>query len=77
MDRNARLIRDLASFIPLRRRTLDVYIAILMTTLDLEIPPQVYPTMQRMLDLISDMILLENVRCAQLVIPFICAQLTL
>ena len=41
-DRNAGLIRDLASFIPLRRGTVGVYVAMLMTTLDSEIPPQVY-----------------------------------
>ena len=71
-DRNAGLICDLATYIPLRRGTSSVYIVILMT-LDSEsdIPPQVYdhPTMQRMLDLINDMIVLENVRCAQLIIP--------
>ena len=72
-DRNADLIRDLASFIPLRRGSIAVYIVSLMTTLDSEIPPQVYdhPTMQRMLDLISDIVILENVRCAQLIIPYV------
>ena len=45
----------------------------LMTTLDSEISPQVYdhPTMQRMLDLISGIVVLENVRCAQLIIPYV------
>ena len=63
-DKNAGLIRDLASFIPLRRGTIALYLMALMTTLDSEVPPQVYdhPTMQRMLDLISDIIFIENVR---------------
>ena len=71
-DRNAGLIRDLASFIPVRRGTTALYIVVLMAATDSEIPHQVYdhPTMQRMLDLINDIVILENVRCAQLIIPY-------
>ena len=68
-DRNAGLIRDLASFILLRRGTIAMYIMALISALDLEVPPQVFdhPTTQRMLDLISDIVFIENVRCTQLI----------
>ena len=72
-DRNAGLIRDLASFIPLRRGTVALYIVALMAAADSEILDQVYdhPTMQRMLDLFNDIVIVENVCCAQLIIPLI------
>ena len=62
-DRNAGLIRDLASFIPLRRGTVALHIVALMAAADSKIPDQVYDhaTMQRMLDVISDIVTVENV----------------
>ena len=78
-DRNSGFIPDLASFIPLRRGTVGTLILILMAAADSEIPDEVYDhaTMQRMLELIKDIVIVENVRCAQLVILYVRGQLTL
>ena len=63
-DRNAGYIRDIDSFIELRRRTVGATVTAVLHFLFTEIPNEVldHPTMQRLVELIVDIMMYDNVR---------------
>ena len=64
-DRNTGYIRDIDSFIELRRKTSGISNCIALLFLFTEIPDEIldHPTMQRLVELIVDIMTYENVRC--------------
>ena len=63
-DRNTGYIRDIDSFIELRRRTVGATVTAVLHFLFTEIPNEVldHPTMQRLVELIVDIMMYDNVR---------------